>query len=274
MKKMTTEKNPRESQKKFKCPQCSKSFQNAQGLSGHVRYLHPKLRRRSGIARPAAKQKTRVAAPGLVSGTGAREHLQAAFAVLSQRVRETEAEVSRLEALKAEKEIIRREFEAVKVALQVFEERKSVADENGVAKRVKGSTALDTEEAIGAKEESRQGQQRGTLVVGAMPESTANNRQRQQGVAERAKSDRNGQSRGANAHERLEFTGNKTEFARAIVQSRGSAGAAAKDVDQVFVERGIEKSKNAIYNALDSLVRQKKLKKKDGHYFYVESAVG
>jgi hypothetical protein len=158
---------------------------------------------------------------------------------LSQRVRETEAEVSRLEALKAEKEIIRREFEAVQVALQVFEERESVADENGVAKRVKGNPALDTEEATGAKEDSRQGQ-----------------------------------SRGANAHERLEFTGNKTEFARAIVQSRGSAGAAAKDVDQVFVERGIEKSKNAIYNALDSLVRQKKLKKKDGQYFYMESAVG
>jgi len=59
---------------------------------------------------------------------------------------------------------------------------------------------------------------------------------------------------------------------RAVVQSRGSAGAAPKDINQVFVERRIEKSKNAIYNALESLVRQKKLRKKEGQYFSLESA--
>jgi hypothetical protein len=100
-----------------------------------------------------------------------------------------------------------------------------------------------------------------------MPESTANDRHRQRGVAGR----RNGQFRGASAREAPEFTGNKTEFVRAVVQSCGSAGAAPKDIDQVFVQRRIEKSKNAIYNALDALVRQKKLKKEEGHYFYVES---
>jgi hypothetical protein len=45
-----------------------------------------------------------------------------------------------------------------------------------------------------------------------------------------------------------------------------------RDIDQVFTERGIERSKNVIYNALHSLVRQKKLKKKDGNYFYMERA--
>ena len=51
-------------------------------------------------------------------------------------------------------------------------------------------------------------------------------------------------------------------------------GAAPKEIDQVFAERGIEKSKNVIYNALFSLVRQKKLKKKDGQYFYIGSPAG
>ncbi len=271
MKTTTTQKNPREPQTKFKCPQCGKSFQNAQGLSGHVRYLHRKPKRPASLPQPVAKEKAKVGASPLVSSTGAHEHLQAAFAVLSQRVRETEAEISRLEALKAEKEIIGREFEAVKVALQVFGERELVAQENGEAKRAKGSIAPDTQEAVGPNEDSSQDRKRGILVAGAKPESTANDRHRQRGVAGRAKSGRNGQFQGASAREAPEFTGNKTEFVRAVVQSCGSAGAAPKDIDQVFLHRRIEKSKNAIYNALDSLVRQKKLKKEDGHYFYVES---
>ena len=57
---------------------------------------------------------------------------------------------------------------------------------------------------------------------------------------------------------------------RAVVQIRGAAGATPKEIDQVFAERGIEKSKNAIYNALDSLVRQNKLKKKNNQYFHIE----
>jgi hypothetical protein len=69
-----------------------------------------------------------------------------------------------------------------------------------------------------------------------------------------------------------EFTGNKTEFVRAVVESRETLGAVPKDIDQVFAERGIEKSRNAIYNALVSLVAQKKLKKKDGQYFYLENS--
>ena len=76
---------------------------------------------------------------------------------------------------------------------------------------------------------------------------------------------------GATAGRTPEFTGNKTEFVRAVVQSRGSVGAAPKDIEQLFAERRIQKSKNAIYNALVSLVTQKKLKKKDGRYFYLEN---
>ena len=78
----------------------------------------------------------------------------------------------------------------------------------------------------------------------------------------------------ARANRTPEFTGNKTEFVCAVVESRGSVGAAPKDIDQVFEQRGIKKSKNATYNALVSLVRQKKLKKKDGQYFYIGSPAG
>jgi len=163
MKKTTTQKNLRKPQKEFKCPQCGKSFQNAQGLSGHVRYLHPKPKRPATIPQPAAKQKTKVGAPALVPSTAAHELLQAAFAVLSQRGPEIEAEIAHLEALKAEKEIIQRELEAVKAALKVFGVRESSADERVETERAKGSTLLDTPEAAVAKEVASPGQQPGIL---------------------------------------------------------------------------------------------------------------
>ena len=180
-----------------------------------------------------------------------------------------EAELAHLEALKVEKEIIQRELEAVKAALKVFGVRESSADERVETERAKGSTLLDTREAAVAKEGASPGEQPGILEAAPILESTANHRNRQR-PAQRANARRNGQSRRPDASKAPEFTGNKTEFVRAVVQSRGSAGAAPKDIDQGFVERGIEKSKNAIYNALDSLVRQKKLRKKEGHYFSLE----
>jgi hypothetical protein len=273
MKKMTTQKNPRKPQREFKCPQCGKSFQNAQGLSGHVRYLHPKPKRPAAtIPQPAAKQRTKVGASALVPSTAAHEHLQAAFAVLSQRGPEIEAEIARLEALKAEKEIIQRELEAVKAALKVFSARESPADEKVETERAQGSTLLDTREAAGANADASPGGQPGIFEAATILKSTASHRDRQRTVAQRANTSQDGQSRRPDAGKAPEFTGNKTEFVRAVVQSRGSVGAAPKDINQVFVERRIEKSKNAIYNALESLVRQKKLTKKEGQYFSLESA--
>lgn len=63
------------------------------------------------------------------------------------------------------------------------------------------------------------------------------------------------------------FDGNKTEFVRALVEDRGSNGAVPKDIADVFTARGIGRSENLIYNALSTLVKQKKLKKQDGRYF-------
>lgn len=271
MKKTTPEKSSGKPQGEFKCPQCGKRFQSAQGLSGHVRYLHAEPKRPTAIPEPTAKQQKKVGTPVLIASTGAHEHLQAAFAVLRQREREIEAEIARLEALKPQREIIRKELEAVKATLDVFGERASSADANVEAEGAKVSTAPDTQETVGAREDSTQGEGPEILETVIVPESTASDRDRHRTVVRRASVPRNGKSRGADVNA-PEFTGNKTEFVRAIVRARGSVGATPKDIDHVFARRRIEKSKNAIYNALDSLVRQKKLRKHEGHYFYQESA--
>ncbi|MGA8596605.1 MAG: hypothetical protein WB676_17995 [Bryobacteraceae bacterium] len=66
-----------------------------------------------------------------------------------------------------------------------------------------------------------------------------------------------------------EFTGNKTDFVRAVVEAHGTSGAAPREIDQAFTTRGIGRSKNLIYSALGALVRQKKLKKKGDRYLSV-----
>jgi hypothetical protein len=78
---------------------------------------------------------------------------------------------------------------------------------------------------------------------------------------------RNGEVEGSEAAAIPEFTGNKTEFVRAVVQARGSLGATPKEIDEVFKARQIERSRNLIYNALDVLLKQKKLKRENGRYF-------
>lgn len=271
MKKTTAQKSAKQPQGGFNCPQCGKTFQTAQGLSGHVRYLHPEPKRPSSMPQPRIKQQTKAEAPVLIASTGAHEHLQAAFAVLREREREIEAEIARLETLKPQREIIQRELEAVKAALDVFGGRESSTKGNVGVEQAEGSAALDTQETLGAEEDSLQGEGTEILEAVVVPESTADDRNSQRTVVRRANVSRNGKSRGADVNA-PEFTGNKTEFVRAVVRARGSEGTTPKDIDQVFAKRRIERSKNAIYNALDSLVRQKKLRKHEGHYFYLESA--
>jgi hypothetical protein len=70
----------------------------------------------------------------------------------------------------------------------------------------------------------------------------------------------------------VEFTGNKTNLVAAIVEKTGSAGATPKEVDSVFTERKIARSKNLIYNTLSYLVAQKKLVRRDGRYFVTSGA--
>jgi hypothetical protein len=68
-----------------------------------------------------------------------------------------------------------------------------------------------------------------------------------------------------------EFTGNKTEFIRLLVAAREPLGVVPKEVAEVFTARHIDRSENLIYNALSTLVKQKKLKKKGDRYFSAAS---
>jgi hypothetical protein len=64
-----------------------------------------------------------------------------------------------------------------------------------------------------------------------------------------------------------EFTGNKTEFVRAVVEARGPSGTTASEIGEAFTTRRIDRSRNLIYNALSALVKQKTLKKQGNRYF-------
>jgi hypothetical protein len=52
------------------------------------------------------------------------------------------------------------------------------------------------------------------------------------------------------------FLGNKRELVKHIVQTSGPSGTTPRDIDQIFSDRKIQKSKNLIYNALSILVKQ------------------
>ena len=58
--------------------------------------------------------------PGAVPNGGAHEHIQTALQELTQRNQQIEADLARLEGLQAEKEIIRKQIDAVNAALQAF----------------------------------------------------------------------------------------------------------------------------------------------------------
>lgn len=257
---------------KFTCAHCGRNFQNAQGLSGHIRYQHPD--RKLSVKTGEGRHDLEVKASSPAADTGAHGHLQAAFAMLSQRDREIAEEIARLQSLTAEKEIVRRELDAVNAALKVLAERESGAHTEIPGEPGK-SAPLDTQDALlRAKENISLSGPSQTSEANTVPDSAASGNTVQPSLARKAKPAANGKLNGKAPNTRAgkapEFTGNKTEFVRAVVQFRGAAGATPKDIDQVFAQRRIEKSKNAIYNALDSLVRQNKLKKKDGQYFYLE----
>jgi len=56
----------------------------------------------------------------IAPNTGAHEHLKKALEELTQRIDQIEGELSRMEPLRAEKEIIRKQIEALNSALLAF----------------------------------------------------------------------------------------------------------------------------------------------------------
>jgi hypothetical protein len=139
---------------KFVCPECAKEFQNLAGLRGHLAYKHKaptkmekSTKRRSvgvppkgatvtpkssatqsrprteSLQTPKALPVTRSAPKvpvAAVSNNGAHEHLKTALRELTQRNRQIDEELARMEGLQAEKEIVSKQIDAVSAALQAF----------------------------------------------------------------------------------------------------------------------------------------------------------
>jgi uncharacterized C2H2 Zn-finger protein len=129
--------------KALSCPHCGKTFQRAQALGGHVRYVHadklglPKvvttkqnaktqekrrpLKETKPSAAPPAAGEDKRGKPGKpVLNTGAYEHLATALEMLTQRSRQIEVELARVETLQAEQDMIRKQIEAINAAMPVF----------------------------------------------------------------------------------------------------------------------------------------------------------
>ena len=109
-------------------------------MGGHVRYVHadklglPKvvttkqnaktqekrrpLKETRPSAAPPAAGKGKRGAP--VLNTGAYEHLANALEMLTQRSRQIEEELARVETLQAEQDINRKQIEAINAAMPVF----------------------------------------------------------------------------------------------------------------------------------------------------------
>jgi len=133
--------------KKLNCPHCGQIFQRAQGLAGHIRYKHAAVvskaaqptAKKNGNAVPALEPVAPLLGPGEspsetksvpttasvsaaqgVPNNGAHEHLKTALEALSQRQQQIDAKLTRMEALQSEKEMIRKQLDAVNTALQAF----------------------------------------------------------------------------------------------------------------------------------------------------------
>jgi hypothetical protein len=97
--------------------------------------------------------------------------------------------------------------------------------------------------------------------------SVLDNRSGQSGRTSTQGTKKGSQPQGAETPPAPEFTGNKTDFVRAVVEARGSSGAMPREIDEAFTIHRIDKSKNLIYSSLSALVKQKKLQKKGDRYF-------
>jgi len=125
--------------KKLTCPHCGQTFNRSQGLAGHIRYKHAETLP-SKTAQPKAKKEEKkkkkgstvpmseslaaaqsAPVPVAVPNTSAHEHLKTALEALTQRNRHIDEELVRLEAWQAEKETIRKQIDALNLAMQAFD---------------------------------------------------------------------------------------------------------------------------------------------------------
>jgi hypothetical protein len=108
--------------KKLRCGYCDKTFARPSSLATHMRYRHPG-KSRAGTALPTTtlpKLSAPAATPLVAPNMSVGEHLKTALQELTQRQRDIDEQLSRVETLKTEKEAITKQIDAVTGALQTF----------------------------------------------------------------------------------------------------------------------------------------------------------
>jgi len=98
-----------------------------QESAGHIRPKHADSLPSTTAQAPAKHEK--MGGTVAVPSTGAHEHLKVALEVLSQRNRQIDEALARRAALRAEKEAIRKQIDALNLALPAFSERIGVVPE-------------------------------------------------------------------------------------------------------------------------------------------------
>ena len=108
--------------KKLTCPHCGRTYNAPRELAAHIRDKHADTLASRTAQSKAKKEKkaNTVTVSVAVPSTDAHEHLKAALEALTQRDRQIAGELAHREALQAEKEIIRKQIDAVNAALQAF----------------------------------------------------------------------------------------------------------------------------------------------------------
>ena len=111
-------------QKKLQCPHCDRAFARPSSLATHIRYRHPGKSQAAPALPTTTPPKASAPSPAPVVAPNAsvEEHLKTALQELTQRQRDVDEQLSRIETLQSEKETITKQIDAVNAALQAFQQ--------------------------------------------------------------------------------------------------------------------------------------------------------